>query len=73
MAIFGNFKDNFATVFKKSLISILNIIDLIYGNLSNFKDNYDTATKTANKSMGLTLVQLNLVPRVLGTLLVKDF
>ena len=52
MAIFGNFKDNFATVFKKSLISILNIIDLIYGNLSNFKDNYDTATKTANKSMG---------------------
>ena len=73
MAIFGNFKDNFDTVFKKSLISILNIIDLIYGNLSNFKDNYDTATKTANKSMGLTLVQLNLVPRVLGTLLVKDF
>ena len=27
----------------------------------NFKDNYDTATTTANKSIGLTSVQLNLV------------
>ena len=29
--------------------------------LGNYKDNNDTATTTANKSMGLTSVQFNLV------------
>ena len=48
MAILGNYEENFETIFNN--IGQLSTISTVI--LANFKDNYGTATTTANKSMG---------------------
>ena len=59
MAILVNYRDNFDPVSKQSKIVFLNnigqlsTISLVI--LGNLKDNYDTTTTTAIKSMGVCL------------------
>ena len=58
MAILGNYKDNFETVFEQSyildIIGQLSTISMVI--IGNYKVNYDTATATVNKSMSFDLL-----------------
>ena len=74
MAILGNYKDNFDTVFKPSYLSFLNIgqlstISMVI--LVSSKDHLDAAITTANKSMGFDL-SATLFLNILYTMLFQN-
>ena len=58
MAILGNYKDNFETVFEQSynldIIGQLSTISMVI--LGKYEVNYDTSTTTVNKLMSFDLL-----------------